>query len=113
MRSKVHVKAGVCGFETDIEVKCEGMTENAKVSINTQCKNVQKLADTIKEVDGMSELRGGLEGKIYTEAKNIFKGGCASCVVPSSILKAIHVAYGMALPKDVQISISKEVTRNL
>jgi hypothetical protein len=36
------------------------------------------------------------------------KGCCAGCAVPAGLFKAMQVAAGLALPKDINIRLTKE-----
>jgi len=38
----------------------------------------------------------------------VSKGCCEACIVPAGICKAIQVAAGLALPRDVLMKIVKE-----
>lgn len=107
MKAKAHIQAGICGFETDVLVDSPSMFEKSQLEINSTCPNIQKLTGELQTVDGMEETRHGQEGKIFTEARKI-KKICANCIVPAGIHRAVMIANGMALPKDVVISLSKE-----
>lgn len=103
--AEVNVKAGVCGFSTIIKVNSEDM-QNAEIEIITQCPNLKPLEQELKEVDGFEECFSKLgDSKVYELAKKYCKH--AACPVPSAIIKGIEVACGLALPRDVEIKISK------
>lgn len=44
-----------------------------------------------------------------SEARNILRYCCAGCVVPAGIFKAVQVASELALPKDIVITMNKEI----
>jgi hypothetical protein len=45
---------------------------------------------------------------VLTTARASLKGCCAACIVPVGAFKAMQVAAGVALPKDVTLKISSE-----
>jgi len=103
--SKVSVAPGICGFTTTIEGHVDDMYQ-AVVTIESDCAQVNKLADRLGQISVLDELRAPLhESSIYRDA-----GACrlhAACPVPSAILKAIEVAAGLALPADVHVAIER------
>jgi hypothetical protein len=102
---EVKVNPGVCGLNTIVKVDSEDM-QNAVVEIITECPNIKPMEQELKEVDGYEECFSKLgDSKIYELAKKYCKH--AACPVPSAIIKGVEVACGLALPKDVEIKISK------
>jgi len=102
---EVKVNPGVCRFNTIIKVDSEDM-QNAVIEIVTECPNIKPLEQELKEVDGYEECFAKLgDSKVYELAKKYCKH--PACPVPSAIIKGIEVACGLALPKDVEIKISK------
>lgn len=104
MKSKAHIKAGVCGNVADIVVVCPGRKQLSTLEISSSCKTIQALAEKIQQVDGMHEIKFGFEGIIFSEARELIKACCAGCVVPNGIFKAVQIAYDLALAKDAEIS---------
>lgn len=103
--AEVKVDAGICGFRTIIKVKSEDM-QNAALEITTECPSLKPLEQELKELDAFEECFSKLgESKVYELAKKYCKH--AACPVPSAIIKGLEVACGLALPKDVEIRISK------
>lgn len=102
---EVKVNPGVCGLNTMIKVDSEDM-QNAVIEIITECPNIKPMEQELKEVDGYEECFSKLgDSRVYELAKKYCKH--AACPVPSAIIKGIEVACGLALPKDVDIKISK------
>ncbi len=99
------INGGICGFVTKVETHDEsGMI---KISIETNCPNVKKLAEELTEVDSFSEIfKRAKETKTYDLASKHLPH--PSCVVPAGILKAVEVEAKLALPKDAIVKISKE-----
>jgi hypothetical protein len=64
------------------------------------------MSQELKEVDAFEEYFSKFgNSKVYELAKKFCKH--PACPVPSAIIKGIEVACGLALPKDVEITISK------
>ncbi|MCL5735915.1 MAG: hypothetical protein M1274_10075 [Actinobacteria bacterium] len=100
----VAIDAGVCGFKTKVTA-VKGERYSVRVGIESECPHVRKLAGEIDEVDALQQigLRGGLPSILQ-----VAYGHCAhaACPVPSGVVKAIEVAAGLALAKDVCIRVN-------
>ena len=110
MTSLVVVDAGVCGFVTRIHADSED-SQNVTFRIPSSCDKVKKLADALAAkgaVDAYAEIGAGNDGVVLSTAREHLKGCCAGCVVPSAIFKAMQVAAGLALPKDVHLTMTNE-----
>ena len=59
-------------------------------------------------VDGYAEIGAGAEGTVLTTARESLKGCCAACAGTIGAFKALQVAAGVALPKDVTLKMSSE-----
>lgn len=108
MKSKAHIKAGVCGNVADIVVVCPGRRQLSTLEISSGCKTIQALAEKVQQVDGMHEIKYGFEGVIFSEARKLIKACCAGCIVPAGIFKAVQVANDLALAKNAEISFIME-----
>ncbi|MBS1250876.1 MAG: hypothetical protein MAG431_02473 [Chloroflexi bacterium] len=101
--AKVKIDAGICGFHTIVEAE---KLENYKVKLNieSECPDIENLAEELKEVDAFSEIsfRRGIP---ETLQKGQEFCAHASCPVPVGIIKAIEVTAGLALPKDAIIKV--------
>jgi len=101
-RAEIH--AGICGFATTVETTMDG--DMCKVTIESDCAAIQRLANHLTTVDPYREftLRG--EGP---ETLALGQKFCshAACPVPVGIIKAIEIEAGLALPLDVSIKLSK------
>jgi hypothetical protein len=110
MKTLVTVDAGICGFKTRIHADSED-SQNVTFCIVSACKKVQEMADFLISkgpVDGYAEIGAGSEGVILATARKYLNGCCAGCAVSSAVFKAMQVAAGLALPKDITIKITKE-----
>ena len=59
-------------------------------------------------VDAYQEISPAAESAVLRTAREVLKGCCAGCAVPVGLFKAMQVAAGLALPKDISIKISRE-----
>ena len=102
--AKTVIHSGICGFVT--EVIARGNDGKCALDITSDCPEVQKLAEELREVEPFQEIshRGG--GPLtFRMAHEICPH--AACPVPVGIIKAIEVEAGLALPKDVSITGSR------
>ncbi len=103
--SKATVHAGICGYTTTIEAQANSKY-HVCLNIQSDCKHIQKLAENLSEVNALQEIsfRRGMPEALSRGAEFCTH---AACPVPVGIIKAVEVAAGLALPKDVKIEIEK------
>ncbi len=91
MSSKVRVKNNICNKTSMIEVS---MNENCgfDVQIESECQNVRRFADFVKELsmDDLTDKKDSLVIRTYQEQEM-----SANCLVPSGILTAAWMESGM------------------
>jgi hypothetical protein len=102
--AKAEILPGNCGFITTVEATMDGDT--CKLSITSECKAIQKLAQELTEVNPYQEI------SFRRNTPQILQMGAkycthAACPVPVGIIKAVEVEAGMALPMDVTIKLTK------
>lgn len=110
MKAKVEIDAGICGLRTIARAICED-GQNVTFEIATDCEKVRGLAGRLKErepVDAYQEIGAAAESQVLGAARAALKGCCSACAAPVGIFKAMQVAAGLALPKDISIRITKE-----
>ena len=102
--SKTTIFSGICGFTTEVEARMSGT--NCILSIESDCKSIQHLAEELRQVDPFREItfRGDGPLTLQLAAKHCLH---TACPVPVGIIKAIEVEAGLALPADVTIEFSK------
>ena len=103
--AKAEIHAGVCGHITTVEATMEGKV--CKLSITSDCKAIQELAEELKEVNPMMEIsaKRAIPQTLQMGLKHCYH---AACPVPVGIIKAVEVAARLALPKDAIIKVTKE-----
>jgi len=110
MKALVVVDGGICGFQTRIHTESDD-SQNVTFKIASACEKALKFGEALiakGPVDGYAEIGAGSEGVVLTTARESLKGCCAACAVPIGAFKAMQVAAGVALPKDVTCKISAE-----
>jgi hypothetical protein len=112
VKAKVKVDAGICGFKTIITASSED-NMHVDLKIVSPCEIIKELSALIKEktpIHAYQELSPQNESVIMGVSRTLLmtKGCCEACVVPAAVCKAIHVAAGLALPKDVTLEIPQQ-----
>jgi hypothetical protein len=102
--AKAEIFAGICGFSTQVEANLQGKA--CQLAITSDCKAIQRMAEEVTRVNPFQEIsfRRDLP---QTYEMGIKYCSHAACPVPAGIIKAVEVAAGLALPKDVTIKLSK------
>ena len=110
MKALVVVDGGICGFQTRIHADSDD-TQNVSFKIASACEKVRAFGNALTAkgpVDGYAEIGAGAGGIVLTTSNEVLKGCCAGCAVHAGAFKAMQVAAGVALPKDVTLKISSE-----
>lgn len=109
MDAKITVDAGICGFTTIIKAtSADSMHVDLKVV--SPCEIIKNLADKYQAlcpINAYQELSPKTESAILKISRSVLveKGACEACVVPVAVCKAMYIASGLALPKDVALEI--------
>jgi hypothetical protein len=103
---EVQVNPGICGLKTTISANSED-AQTTELKICTDCPSLKPFEEELKEADGYEVCFGKPGDSLVFELANKY---CRhpGCPVPVAIIKAIEVACGLALPKNVEISIEKK-----
>ncbi len=110
MRAKADVEAGICGFRTIAYATSEDL-QHVVLDIQTDCEKIERLSLLLREaglIDAYQEINPTGESVIFDKVHSCLKGCCAGCAVPVGIFKAMQVAAGLALPKGITITMTKE-----
>ena len=103
--TRVIVNSGICGFSVNIIAE-KGEGKDIRLSVDTECGMVKKMAEDISTLGMMAVFKGFLNNPVYKAAERHLKH--AACPVPSGILKALEAEAGLCLPKDVKMSFIKD-----
>jgi hypothetical protein len=109
MTAKVGIDAGVCGFYTTARAASEDGTF-VEFAIESDCEKIRGLGDALAvkgPVNAYEEISPAGENVIMATVHGCLKGCCAGCAVPVGIFKSMQVAAGLALPKDITITVTK------
>jgi hypothetical protein len=102
------VEPGICGFPCTIKAQ---KTDNRTVAVaiaDSECKQIKRLATHLTAMSLRELFLPMTRNPVYIAAE---KSGChPSCAIPLGILKAVEVAWGVALPKDVRIKFKHETS---
>ena len=110
MKATVEIDAGICGLRTTARVNSED-NQNVTFDIDTNCDKIARLGQNLREkghIDAYQEISPGGPAVIMTTVQENLKGCCAGCAVPVGLFKAMQVATGLALPKDINIKLARE-----
>lgn len=104
--ARVEVHAGICGMRTQIDATILGDGQTVTLKVESDCEHVCKLIEDLGEVNAYQEISYRRTGPRTLQ----LAAQCLphpACPVPAAIIKAIEVAAGLALPKDVTIAVMK------
>jgi|LGVF01.2.fsa_nt_gb uncharacterized protein (DUF111 family) len=103
--SKATIYAGVCGFTTVVNAEKSGRND-VSLKITSDCPAYKDLDEKLSQVNAMTcSFNKVGTGQIYEVCQQTCKHG--ACPVPAGIIKAVEIAGGLALPKNVTISLEK------
>jgi len=109
LNALVTINAGICGFVTSAEVSSPD-NQNVEFHVSSNCEKIAKLGKSLKQcepIDAYQEISPASDSVFMAIVRDNLKGCCSGCAVPSGLFKAMQVAAGLALPKDISISLSK------
>ena len=101
--AKIH--AGICGFETVVRTRRQG--KRCQVTIQSQCKSLQLLADNLTDVDPFQEISYAKSGPMTFQ----LAAKCRlhpACPVPAGIIKAVEVECRLAAPASASIQVTRQ-----
>ena len=105
MGCKVEVDPGVCKMKTVVVAKTADDFVSVKFDTESDCPHVRELGATVGNVDPYTAVSAPFpENQIYVAA-----GKClphAACPVPCAMVKAMEVAAGLGLKRDVSLKIT-------
>lgn len=103
--AKVNVNGGACGFHTKIEVTPD--RRQVLINMETECPSLKPLCEELKEINGYVEYSGPIgDTSVFQATRKYCKH--AACPVPTAIIKGVEVACGLALPRNIEMIITKD-----
>lgn len=102
--AKAQIFAGTCGYQTTVTATKDGAV--CKLSIQSECKAIQKMAEELTEVEPFKEMSSR---RAVPRTLELGMKYCthAACPVPVGIIKAVEIEAGLNLPVDVSIKLEK------
>jgi hypothetical protein len=110
MRAKSEIDAGICGFHTTVRATSED-DQHVTFAVETDCDKIRELGARLQALgplDAFEEINPSTGSRLLAIVRETLPGCCAGCAVPVGLFKAMQVAAGLALPKDIQISLRQE-----
>src|SRR5664280_2037124 len=105
MKAKAEIDAGICGFKT-IAVVTSDDDQHVKIDIHSGCEKIRAMAAALSDkgpIDAYQEISPAAQSTVLAVAREALKGCCAACAVPVGVFKAMQVAAGLALPRDIGV----------
>lgn len=110
MKATVEIDAGICGFRTTATVSSlDG--QDVSFEVQSDCDKIRLLGEQLRgkgAIDAYQEISPAKESVLMQTARATLKGCCAGCAAPVGLFKAMQVAAGLALPKDIAIKLAKD-----
>ena len=102
----VRAEPGICGFPCTIKAQ-KSDNQTVTVDINgSECKQIQRLSTHLTGLSLKELFMPLTRNPVYIAAE---KSGChPSCAIPAAVIKAVEVALGMALPREIRIKFTNE-----
>ncbi|MFC1461091.1 DUF6951 family protein [Verrucomicrobiota bacterium] len=110
MKADVEIDAGICGFRTTACAESQD-SQNVSFKVESDCEKISQLGALLNEkgmIDAYQEISTSVESVVMCASRAALKGCCAGCAVPVGLFKAMQVAAGLALPKDISIRLAQE-----
>ncbi len=111
MKAKAEIDPGICGFKTVVTAESED-GRNVTFNFTSGCETIKKYGDQINAISPVDAIMtlGPNENPMLLEARKLLQtaGCCDACVVPAAAVKIMHIVSGMAIPRDVTLTITKE-----
>jgi hypothetical protein len=111
MKVRTEIEPGICNFKTVVTAETED-SQDVTFEFVSECEIIKEFDRQIKEISPVDAIMtlGAEENPILLKARKLLqtKGCCDACIVPAATVKAMQVAAGLALPKEVSLKFTKE-----
>jgi len=107
MNTSYEIQAGICGFRTHGVVASDD-AQHVTFRIESDCAKIVELAKQLAAkgpLDAYGEIDARTGSALLETARSVLTGCCAGCAVPVGLFKAMQVAAGLALPKNIAINL--------
>ncbi len=97
----VTVDPGICGFSCSIRARRDDKKRALLEISDSECEQIQRLSEILKEITLQEIFLPLTRNPVFISAGQV---GChTACPVPVAVVKAVEVALGMAVPREVRI----------
>jgi len=107
MKATTNIEAGICGFHTTVQAHSED-DQNVTFELETNCEKIGRLGALLQSqgpLDAYEEISSASGSRLLASAREALPGCCAGCAVPVGLFKSMQVAAGLALPKDIHLTM--------
>lgn len=107
MHSTCDIHAGVCGFHTRATAISDD-SQHVTFEVVSDCRKIAGLGQRLAEagaLDAYGEIDARTGSVLLAMARDALTGCCAGCAIPVGLFKAMQIAAGLALPKDITIKL--------
>jgi hypothetical protein len=106
MKVRTEIEPGICNFKTVVTAETED-SQDVTFEFVSECEIIKEFDRQLKEISPVDAIMtlGVEENPILLKARKLLqtKGCCDACIVPAATVKAMQVAAGLALPKEVSL----------
>jgi hypothetical protein len=105
MQGRVDIEAGICLHKTSAVASTDDM-RMVTFTMETTCANIERLQEIVasgEAYDAYHEIDTRVESDVVAAGRTARV--CTDCIVPVSLLKAMRIAAGLAMVKDVHVSV--------
>ena len=96
------VDPGACGFTCVIRIRSLDKRSVSVVIDGSECKQIKSLGERLNQLSLRELFMPLTQNPVYQAAQ---ASGChASCAIPCAVIKAVEVAMGMAVAREVRFN---------
>lgn len=109
MNARAEIQAGICGFRTTGRARCED-AQHVSFDVETDCDKIRQFSARLAALgplDALQEINPLNGSRLLETARASLPGCCAGCAVPVGLFKAMQVAAGLALPREIHIALTE------
>ena len=102
----VTVDPGVCRMHTVIKAKASDDMMSVVFEVESDCAHVRQYAERVKSAAPLEIMASTMvDTPMYAETRGVLPH--AACPIPCAVIKAMEVAAGLGLRRDVHMSIER------
>lgn len=85
--------------------------QNVTFEVHSECDRIREVGAALEnkgKIDAYQEISPVNQSVVMQTVRATLTGCCAGCAVPVGLFKAMQVAAGLALPRDIGIKLTAE-----